>query len=293
MDRAGRALRRRARAVRLRPDRHADVRAHRGVPAASVSTPTSSARRCTSSIDKGGRSLALRPEGTARSCARSCSTSPTPPWKVWYVAPNFRYERPQKGRYRQHWQLGVEVLGVDDPAVDVEVIALARRLLPDLGLSEVQLLVNSMGDAASRARVPRGAARVLARPRRAARRRDRSAPRRTRCACSTRSATDWQDMVERAPQIARVPHGRVARRTSSGPGGPPGARHRVRDRAPAGARLRLLHAHHVRVRERRARRGAERDRRRRPLRPAGRGDGRAGDARHRVRHRHRAGAHRL
>jgi histidyl-tRNA synthetase len=77
---------------------------------------------------------------------------PPVPWKVWYLAPNFRYERPQKGRYRQHWQVGVEVLGPADPDIDVEVIALAHGFYGDLGLQKVQLLVNSMGDAESRLR---------------------------------------------------------------------------------------------------------------------------------------------
>ena len=92
----------------------------------SARRPTSCARRCTSSTDRGGRRLALRPEGTAPVVRAYVQHRPTPPWKVWYLAPNFRYERPQKGRYRQHWQLGAEVLGVDDPDVDVEVIALAH-----------------------------------------------------------------------------------------------------------------------------------------------------------------------
>ncbi|MDQ1509558.1 MAG: histidyl-tRNA synthetase [Actinomycetota bacterium] len=76
--------------------------------------------------DKGGRHLALRADGTASVARAFVQHRPVTPWKVWYVAPNFRYERPQKGRYRQHWQVGVEVLGVDDPTVDVEVIALAH-----------------------------------------------------------------------------------------------------------------------------------------------------------------------
>ncbi len=100
--------------------------------------------------DKGGRRLALRPEGTASVVRAYVQHHPTPPWKVWYVAPNFRYERAQKGRYRQHWQLGVEALGVDDPAVDVEVIALLDGFYRDLGLTGITLALNSMGDAASR-----------------------------------------------------------------------------------------------------------------------------------------------
>ncbi|MCJ7438597.1 MAG: histidine--tRNA ligase [Acidimicrobiia bacterium] len=102
--------------------------------------------------DRGGRSLALRPEGTAPVVRAYVQHRPTPPWKTWYVAPNFRYERPQKGRYRQHWQLGAEVLGVDDPDVDVEVVALAHGFYTDLGLRRVRLIVNSMGAPQDRAR---------------------------------------------------------------------------------------------------------------------------------------------
>jgi histidyl-tRNA synthetase len=100
--------------------------------------------------DKGGRRLALRPEGTASVVRAFVQHRPTPPWKVWYVAPNFRYERAQKGRYRQHWQLGIEALGVEDPEIDVEVIALLAGFYRDLGLSDVRLLLNSMGDAETR-----------------------------------------------------------------------------------------------------------------------------------------------
>jgi histidyl-tRNA synthetase len=96
--------------------------------------------------DKGDRHVALRPEGTASIVRAYVQHRPTPPWKVWYAAPNFRYERPQAGRYRQHHQLGVEVLGSDDPDIDVEVIALLARLYADLGLSRVSLRLNSLGD---------------------------------------------------------------------------------------------------------------------------------------------------
>ena len=101
--------------------------------------------------DKGDRLLALRPEGTASVVRAYVEHRPLPPWKVFYVAPNFRYERPQKGRYRQHWQLGVEVLGLEDADIDVEVIALAAGFYADLGLRRVRLKVNSMGDPAGRA----------------------------------------------------------------------------------------------------------------------------------------------
>ncbi len=101
-------------------------------------------------LDKGRRELALRPEGTAPVVRAYVQHRPTPPWKVWYLAPLFRYERPQKGRYRQHWQLGVEVLGVDDAEVDVEVVAFGAGFLRELGISRWTLRLNSMGDPDSR-----------------------------------------------------------------------------------------------------------------------------------------------
>jgi histidyl-tRNA synthetase len=95
--------------------------------------------------DRGERRYALRPEGTASVVRAFVQHQPTTPWKAWYLTPAFRYERPQKGRYRQHYQLGVEVLGTDDPAVDVEVITLAHRFYQAVGLGRVTLLINSMG----------------------------------------------------------------------------------------------------------------------------------------------------
>ncbi|MGZ6952919.1 MAG: histidine--tRNA ligase [Acidimicrobiia bacterium] len=151
--------------------------------------------------DKGGRRLGLRPEGTASVVRAYVEHRPTPPWKVWYVAPNFRYERAQKGRYRQHWQLGVEALGVDDPDIDVEVIALLAGFYADLGLRDTTLLLNSMGDAESRpayvAALRRhfethGGAlgeefltRVAANPLRVL----------------DAKVEDWQDVIESAPQL--------------------------------------------------------------------------------------------
>jgi len=100
--------------------------------------------------DRGGRSVALRPEGTASIVRAFVQHRPPVPWKAWYVTPAFRYERPQAGRYKQHHQLGVEVLGTDDPDLDVEVIALAAGLYRWLGLRQVDLAVNSMGCGACR-----------------------------------------------------------------------------------------------------------------------------------------------
>jgi histidyl-tRNA synthetase len=151
--------------------------------------------------DRGGRALALRPEGTAPVVRAYVQHRPTPPWKVWYLAPNFRYERPQRGRYRQHWQVGAEVLGVDDPDADVEVIALAHGFYRDLGLRQVTLALNSMGEPADRAEfvthlraylLERGAglgpeflARADAHPLRVLDAKDES----------------WQDVLDGAPQL--------------------------------------------------------------------------------------------
>jgi len=96
--------------------------------------------------DKGGRRLALRPEGTASVVRAFVQHRPQIPWKAWYVTPAFRYERPQAGRYRQHHQLGVEVIGTEDPDLDVETIALLDGYLRDVGLRSLDLSVNSMGD---------------------------------------------------------------------------------------------------------------------------------------------------
>jgi histidyl-tRNA synthetase len=100
--------------------------------------------------DKGGRHLALRPEGTAPVVRAWVQHRPPVPFKAWYAAPNFRYEHAQAGRYRQHHQLGVEVLGTEDPDLDVEVVALAWSVIADLGLQGVELLLNSLGDGACR-----------------------------------------------------------------------------------------------------------------------------------------------
>ena len=103
-------------------------------------------------LDKGDppRHLALRPELTASVCRAFAEHRPTVPWKIWYSGPQFRYERPQAGRYRQFDQVGVETLGTDDPHADVEVITLGARFYEAVGLKQVRLLINSLGDAESR-----------------------------------------------------------------------------------------------------------------------------------------------
>jgi len=103
-------------------------------------------------VDKGDRHVALRPEFTASVCRAFVEHRPTLPWKVWYSGPNFRYEKPQRGRYRQFDQVGIEVLGVDDPHLDVEVITLGWDFYRRLGLRQVTLLLNSLGEPGDRAR---------------------------------------------------------------------------------------------------------------------------------------------
>ena len=95
--------------------------------------------------DKGGRNIALRPDPTASIVRAYAEHRPSLPWKVWYAGPNFRYERAQKGRFRQFDQVGIEALGADDPYLDVEVIAIAWRFYEALGLKQVNLSLNSVG----------------------------------------------------------------------------------------------------------------------------------------------------
>ena len=102
--------------------------------------------------DKGGRHVALRPELTASVCRAFVEHRPLTPWKVWYTGSMFRYEKPQRGRYRQFDQVGIEVLGANDPYLDVEVIALGWEFYRALGLEQVNLLINSLGEPSDRAR---------------------------------------------------------------------------------------------------------------------------------------------
>jgi len=103
-------------------------------------------------VDKDGTRIALRPEMTAGAVRAFVQHKPLVPWKVWYAGSNFRHERPQKGRYRSFDQVGVEVLGVDDADLDVEVIALGWRFYELLGLRQVRLLLNSLGEHSDRER---------------------------------------------------------------------------------------------------------------------------------------------
>lgn len=104
--------------------------------------------------DRGGRSITLRPEGTAgvmRATIEHNLDRGQLPVKVFYSGAFFRAERPQAGRYRQFYQVGIEAIGLSDPLIDVEVIAVADRAFRQLGLKNYRLEITSLGDAITRA----------------------------------------------------------------------------------------------------------------------------------------------
>jgi histidyl-tRNA synthetase len=103
--------------------------------------------------DQGGRSLTLRPEGTAPVCRAYLEHGMhkrRQPVKLWYLSSFFRHERAQAGRYRQFWQVGAEAIGAEDPAVDAELIALLAALLAGLGVRGLRLRLSSLGAPESR-----------------------------------------------------------------------------------------------------------------------------------------------
>ena len=103
--------------------------------------------------DRGNRDLTLRPEGTAgvvRCFVENKMYAGSLPYKCWYMGPMFRYERPQAGRFREFYQFGVESFGSFDPMMDAEVISMAYNLFKLLGLKDVKVSINSLGDKESR-----------------------------------------------------------------------------------------------------------------------------------------------
>ena len=117
--------------------------------------------------DKGGRELALRPEGTAgvvRAYVEHGLYKQAQPLKLFYVGPMFRYEQQQKGRYRQHTQIGVEVLGSADPLVDVEVISLLYSIHQAVGVKDEIVYLNNLGDMETPQALRPGASSFLAEP---------------------------------------------------------------------------------------------------------------------------------
>lgn len=101
-------------------------------------------------VDKGGRSVTLRPEGTAGVVRAFLNSGAKGAWKGAYSGPMFRYEKPQKGRGRQFYQVGVEYLDVDSALADVEVIELGFRYLEEVGVELLELRLNTLGDATCR-----------------------------------------------------------------------------------------------------------------------------------------------
>lgn len=104
--------------------------------------------------DRNGDSLTLRPEGTA-SCVRAGIENGlfyNQKQRLWYSGPMFRHERPQKGRYRQFYQLGAEAYGWTSPDIEAEMISLSAAIMQELGLTGIELQINSLGDSESRTR---------------------------------------------------------------------------------------------------------------------------------------------
>ena len=240
--------------------------------------------------DRGGRSLTLRPEATApiaRAYLEHGLHREPQPVKLYTIAPMYRYEAPQRGRYREHWQLSVEAIGSPDPALDAELIQLYAELLDRLGVTGYELQLNSIGDAncrpaylerlnawldahddaARRRGAPEARDEPAARLRRQGRaRRSRRSPTRRRSA--TRSATTAASTSSRCARyldVYGVPY-TSCRRSCAGS---------TTTRAPPSSSS-------TRRSERRL------DLRRRPLRRADRADRRPADAGRRLRRRHRA-----
>jgi histidyl-tRNA synthetase len=103
--------------------------------------------------DRDGKKITLRPEGTAgvvRAFVEHKMYADSQLTKLYYLGPMFRHERPQKGRYRQFYQIGVEALGIDHPHVDIEILAMLHALFARLGVTDLSLQINSLGDGVCR-----------------------------------------------------------------------------------------------------------------------------------------------
>ena len=137
-----------AESLRLPPDSHADRRADAALQACDRRSHGYRGKEMYSFEDAlNGELLTLRPEGTA-SCVRAAiqhKMLSAGPQRLYYHGPMYRHERPQKGRYRQFHQVGVEALGFEGPDVDAEHILMCARLWDDLGLEDVNLELNSLG----------------------------------------------------------------------------------------------------------------------------------------------------
>ena len=240
--------------------------------------------------DRGDRSLTLRPEGTApiaRAYVEHGLAQEPQPVKAYAIAPMYRYSRPGRGRYREHWQLSLEAIGSADPAIDAEVIQFYAELLRRLGVTEWELRLNSIGDANCR---PQYVARLNewldAHPELVD---EEVAHKRATSVLQVFDVKNEKVLaaLADAPKIGDSLCDACREHFDAVKAYLDALRRPVRARPGARARPRLLHAHDLRVRRARGERQLD-DLRRRPLRRPRRGGRRAGDARHRLRRRARA-----
>jgi len=220
--------------------------------------------------DLGERDLALRPEGTAGVCRAYLEHGMAGHGRIhrlWYMGPMFRYGRPQKGRFRQFWQIGAEVIGTEAPGADVEIIALFVDLFATWGMPDLTVAVNSVGTPESRRTYGRLLVDWLGPVR------DKLSPdSQRRLETNPLRVLDTKDPDEQALLQSEgwLASGAMPRMIdvldddSRGARGSHAARDPARDRSRTGARARLLHANRVRSSRSLARR-PERARRRRPL----------------------------
>ena len=255
-----------------------------------MTRPTSSARRCTTSPTRAGGAWPCARRSPPALMRAFAEHRPPTPWKAWTVGPNFRYEQPQAGRYRQHHQLDAEIVGTADPDADVEVIALLDGFHRALGLRRSHAQAEHAGRPGRPAGLPRRAAQPTSPP---------TPPTCREQSRQTLAANPLRVLDSKRPEDAPVIAARAARRRlpldrqrrplRPGALGARRPRHPLRARRPPRPRPRLLHPHDVRVRRPRARLGPGRHRRRRSLRRPGRAARRPGrHAGRRVRRRHRA-----
>ena len=199
--------------------------------------------------DKGGRHIALRPEMTASVARAFIQHRPPTPWKAWYAGSNFRYERPQAGRYREFHQVGIEAFGSADPDLDVEVIALGWEFYDALGLGR-RRAARSTRSATPPAGPPTGSCCSTTSGRTAGRAVRRApGPARGEPAAGPRlQEAGVPGRHRRRPPPARPPLRRLRRPLRPGRGRPRGPRHPLHHRHPPGPGPRLLHPDHLRVR---------------------------------------------
>ncbi len=202
--------------------------------------------------DRGGEEVTLRPENTAGVVRAVLSNGlvQSVPLKFFYSGPMFRYERPQKGRFRQFHQIGVELIGVAQPQADIEVIAVGRRILDALGIGDrVVLELNTLGDVESRCRLPRGARLLLFGARLRTFGGQPAAARAQPAAHLRFERGNRPASGSGCSRLCRLPERRVAPLLRSGPGRARSARHNLSAERTARAWARLLYPYRFRVRD--------------------------------------------